>query len=139
MSLYVIDTDILTLYETGHQRVCQNVAARQPSELAVTVISVEEQLLGRYAQVRRVRQPDQVARAYEPLAATVRFLGGLRILSFPETAIRRYEQLKALRLNVGKKNLRIAAIALDNSGTVVTRNLRDFQRVPGLTVEDWAS
>jgi tRNA(fMet)-specific endonuclease VapC len=45
--------------------------------------------------------------------------------------------LKALRLNVKKMDLRIAAIALENSAIVVTRNLRDFQRVPGLMVEDW--
>jgi tRNA(fMet)-specific endonuclease VapC len=66
-------------------------------------------------------------------------LGGLTILTFPEPAIRRYEQLKSSRLNVGKKDLRIAAIALEHGGIVVTRNLRDFQRVPGLTVENWAA
>jgi tRNA(fMet)-specific endonuclease VapC len=138
MSLYVVDTDILTLYEYGHQTVCQRVAAHQPSELAITVISVEEQIVGRFAQLRRARQPDQIAQAYRELATTVSFLGGLQILMFPETAVRRYEQLKSSRLKVGKKDLRIAAIALESGGIVVTRNVRDFQRVPGLTIENWA-
>jgi tRNA(fMet)-specific endonuclease VapC len=58
MSLYVIDTDILTLYQNGQPTVCQHVAAHQPSELAITVITVEEQTLGRLTQIRRARQPD---------------------------------------------------------------------------------
>ncbi len=47
-------------------------------------------------------------------------------------------QLKALRLNVGKKDLCIAAIGRELNATVVTGNLSDFGRVPGLAVEDWS-
>jgi tRNA(fMet)-specific endonuclease VapC len=61
-----------------------------------------------------------------------------RILPYTESAIARLAQLKALRLNVRLMDLRIAAIALENSAVVATRNRRDFSRVPGLGVEDWS-
>jgi tRNA(fMet)-specific endonuclease VapC len=65
-------------------------------------------------------------------------LGRWRILPYTESAIARVAQLKALRLNVRFMDLRIAAVALENQAVVVTRNRRDFGRVPGLSVEDWS-
>ena len=62
----------------------------------------------------------------------------MQILDFTEPAIIRYNALLALKLNVGKMDLRIAAIALEAGATVITRNLRDFQRVPELACENWA-
>jgi tRNA(fMet)-specific endonuclease VapC len=35
-------------------------------------------------------------------------------------------------------DLRVAAVALTLKATVLTRNLRDFEKVPGLIVEDWS-
>jgi tRNA(fMet)-specific endonuclease VapC len=138
MSLYVLDTDILTLYRRNHPVVVSRIDAQPPDELAITVMSVEEQLSGWYRMLRRARQPDKLAAAYEELAEATAFLGGWRILSFPLPAIARYRQLCSLKLNVGKADLRSAAIALEFGATVVTRNLHDFQRVPNLTVEDWS-
>src|SRR5438132_13904550 len=110
MSLYVLDTDSLSLYQHGHATLGARVRALQPGELAITVISIDEQLSGRYAVLRRARQPDQVARAYEWLAATVQDLGRLPILPFTVAAIARCEHLRSLKLNLGKNDLRIAAI-----------------------------
>lgn len=50
----------------------------------------------------------------------------------------RHANLVRRRLNVGSNDLKIAAIALETNATVVTRNLRDFTRVPGLATVDWS-
>jgi tRNA(fMet)-specific endonuclease VapC len=44
MSLYVLDTDILSLYQKGHLQICQRVARHSADELSTSIISVEEQL-----------------------------------------------------------------------------------------------
>ena len=138
MSLYVLDTDIMTLYQYGHPRVAQHVLARPVAQLAIAVISIEEELTGWYTKLRRVRKRDQLARVYQRMADAVPFFARFRILSFTEPAILRYESLRAAYRSVGKNDLRIAAIALEHGATVVTRNVRDFKQVPGLKVEDWS-
>ena len=117
----------------------QRVDAQPSTDVVITVISVDEQLTGWYTLTRQARTPRDVAHAYAQLATTVGFLARWRILPYTEQAIARVEQLKAMRLNVRVMDLRIAAIALEHGGTVVTRNVRDFQRVPNLPVENWAA
>ena len=79
-----------------------------------------------------------MAWAYRNLAATIRFLARIQIIDFDERAIQSYEQLKKLKLKIGKMDLRIAAAVLEADATLVTRNMRNFGRVPGLRIEDWS-
>ncbi len=139
MSLYVLDTDILTLFRRNHAGVVQQVYAHFLDDLAIAVISAEELITGWLTYIRSARRPDRIAFGYFELGQTVAFLADWILLPFTEQAITRYEHLRSQRLNVGSQDLRIAAIALEQNGTVVTRNLRDFQRVPGLVAENWAA
>ncbi len=81
MSCYAFDTDTLSLYQSRHPKVTQAVASHNPADLAITVISVEEQLTGWYRLLHRVTRPDQVARAYRRLAESLPFLAQFPILS----------------------------------------------------------
>jgi tRNA(fMet)-specific endonuclease VapC len=138
MSLFVLDTDMLTLYYRGDPTVQRNIDAQRATDLAITVLTVDEQLTGWYLLTRRARQPTTLAQAYASLADAVARLAKWRILLYTESAIAQVAQLKALRLNVGLMDLRIAAVALENPGVVITRNRRDFSRIPGLNVQDWS-
>lgn len=89
--------------------------------------------------LRRVKQPADEARAYQEMTDSIKVLLTFTLLSYPVTAISRYEQLLAMKLNVRKMDLRIAATTLEHGGILVTRNVRDFQRVPGLAIEDWTA
>ncbi len=138
MSLKILDTVTLSLLERKDLKVLRRLAVVSPSELAVTVINIEEQMTGWQIYLRRAKTDKELAVAYEKLAASVRVLSGMRVLGFSEPAIARYNTLLAMKLNVGKMDLRIAVIALEEGATVITRNLRDFQRVPELAYENWA-
>ncbi len=138
MSLYVLDTDHLTLYRYGHVEVTAHVEATPADQLAVTIISLEEQLRAWYTQVRRARDADRLARAYEGLfqvAETARFV---RVLPFTRAAVDRYLDLRRQLPLLGKMDLSIAAIVSECGGVLVTRNLQDFEQVPNLKLEDWA-
>lgn len=137
MPLYLLDTDHLTHLRNGHPAVAARVRATPPDDIAACVISVEEQLDGWYKLLRQKQSRAKLADAYRRLGETVSFFADVRFLPFTEDAIERSEGLLKMRLNVGKNDLRIAAIALVHNATVVTANVRDFARVPGLIVEDW--
>lgn len=59
MSLWVPDTDTLTLWLRGQETVAARVATTPPQQRAVTIITIEEVLGGWYTQVRRARDDQQ--------------------------------------------------------------------------------
>src|SRR5712691_8939435 len=98
MSLYVLDTDTLQLYQDENPSVVSRVRAVAPDDRAISVITVEEQLSGWYTQLRQAKDHERLAWAYRRLAMTVRSLAKVQIVEFDEPAIRRCEQLKMLKL-----------------------------------------
>ncbi len=60
------------------------------------------------------------------------------MLDFNEAAYAYYRDLLRQKIRVGTQDLRIAAIALSVNGIVVTRNQKDFGKVPNLQIENWA-
>jgi tRNA(fMet)-specific endonuclease VapC len=71
------------------------------------------------------------------LARVLQDFAGAQVLPFDTTAATTLDGLTALRVRLASMDLRIAAIALSRGLTLLTRNVRDFGRVPGLATDDW--
>jgi tRNA(fMet)-specific endonuclease VapC len=75
---------------------------------------------------------------YERLARLFRFFSDWRILPFDDSAANMFQSLRAQKVRIGSSmDLKIASIVLVQDATLLSDNLRDFKKVPGLRIEDW--
>ncbi len=137
MIRWLLDTDHVSLQERGHPTLRKRLEAVPHDAIAVSVVTMEEMLRGRLALLARRTRGEPRVRAYRKLVESVHFFSSITIVPFDATCERKYEALLALRLRIGSQDLRIAATALVNELIVVTRNWKDFGRVPELALEDW--
>ena len=133
--IYLLDTNLLIyLIKQRPPRVAERIN-QLPStdQLAMSFVTWAELLQGAAGSERRVaveRQLDALARQVEVL-----YPQDARICSHVA------EQATALRragTPIGANDLWIASHALALGATLVTHNLREFSRVNGLTLVDWA-
>ncbi|WP_293091889.1 type II toxin-antitoxin system VapC family toxin [Moorena sp. SIOASIH] len=134
--MYILDTDHLSLYGRNHPVLISRLLASQV-ELTTTAINVEEQLRGRLAQVAEAKDGIMLSNAYQRLVETVMLLSEFNILQYNQKSRDTYQALKAQRIRVGTQDLRIGSIALAYQGILLTRNRRDFEKIPGLIIQDW--
>jgi tRNA(fMet)-specific endonuclease VapC len=138
MTLWVLDTDHISLLQRGNPFVISKIATINPSEISVTVITIVEQMYGRLDVINRAKSKQELVKAYALLKETFNRLCQGNIIDFDETACDIYYELRASKIRIGTQDLRIAAIALSASATLVTRNRKDFEKVPGLKIVDWS-
>ncbi len=138
MTLWIFDTDCATLFQQGNPRIEQRVNQIDRKDIAITIVTVEEQMYGRLNRIRRATSADELISAYANLRKTVNFLADFELLEFDRAAANYYAEFLRQKIRVGTQDLRIAAITLSNNGILLTRNRRDFERIPGLKFEDWS-
>lgn len=134
---FVLDTDSVTYQQLGRPAITARLARIDPLQVATTIITVEEQLQGWLAAIRRQRAAQGLPRAYEPLQRTSAYFSRIPVLPFDEAALVMYQELLGRKIRIGTQDLRIAAIALAHRATLITSNRRHFDLVAELPVEDW--
>jgi tRNA(fMet)-specific endonuclease VapC len=140
--MVILDTDHLTLLERGDsaasKRLRKRLADLPPDEPAVTtIITYEEQTRGWLAYMARARGVTQQVAAYQRLRLHVETYRRIPVIDFDDRAAVEFQRLRAARVRVGTMDLKIAAVAIAQDSVLLSRNLADFQKVPGLRVEDW--
>ena len=132
MNLRTIDTDICIYFMEGrYPSVADHFAETPVDELAIPAIVIAEL---RFGAVKS-------ARASANLARLDAFLAPFRQLPFDASCAAQFAEAKLFLQRrgriIGAMDLLIAATALANDATVVTNNVEEFSRVPGLRVENW--
>ena len=89
-------------------------------EVATTVVTVEEQMRGRLAQLRQPKT--NLALVYNHLRTTIDYFCNLKILPFDTEAQQQFQVLRSQKIRISTLDLRIAAISLAQKAIVVTRN-----------------
>ena len=137
---HLLDTDHLTILaqQNGPEwtAIVGHINAVGQENVAASVVSFHEQILGCHNQLNQARKPTDLVRWYMLLAELLEMYAALPLIPFDDAAATTLAGLPG-SLRIGKMDLRIAAIALSRNLIVVTRNVRDFGQVPGLTIEDW--
>jgi tRNA(fMet)-specific endonuclease VapC len=129
--MYLLDTNLCTGVLNGTPKAIQWLQSKTPQELALSSITVAELLFGARNSVR----------VEENLLTFRRFIVPYPIFSFDHLAAEEYgiirANLKRQGTPIGDNDMLIASIALANDLILVTHNVREFARVPGLRYMDW--
>lgn len=138
--MIAFDTDVLSLIHAGNATFVQRADALADRDHAVPVVVLQELIRGRLNAIRLVeagRAKFDLEWAYRQFEITLAIPQTLTVLSFTASADARVAQWKSEAIRIGTNDLRIAAICVEHNATLITRNQRDFERLPNLQVEFW--
>ena len=133
---FLLDTDIcIYLINKRPPSVISRFKQYQPGDIGISVITVSELEYGIAKIAKSVRQEENQQR----LEA---FLAPFELLSYTAEAVRTYATLWADLEKRGKVigplDMLIAAQAMTEDLTLVTNNEREFRRISGIRIENWA-
>ncbi len=139
--MYLLDTDHISIIqrqtEPEFSRFTARIESHHLTDFFVPIISFHEQIVGWNSYLNRATKPEAVVRAYAMFQNILADFSAMRVASFDTPSAEQFEILRSAKIRVGTIDLRIASIALANRWTLLTRNTVDFEKIPGLPIEDW--
>ena len=130
---FMLDTNICIYAMKNKPEIVQKkILENSQARLCISTITLAELAHGIYKSVQKEKNFDSL----------LKFLIKVEILPFDEKAAIEYGKICAyLQKNgtpIGPLDTLIAAHALSKNFTIVTNNVREFERVPELKIENWA-
>ena len=134
--MIILDTDHITILSNpgGEAYAC---LTQRMAPFATTIVTTEEHMRGWLAAIHRRTDFEDPVDPYARLQTLFSFFSRWEVLPFDADAARECRRLRKLKVRIGTRDLKIAAIALVNHATLLSDNRRDFERVPDLVVESW--
>jgi tRNA(fMet)-specific endonuclease VapC len=130
---HLLDTNscVEQLRRRANSALVARLANARPGDVVLCSVVVAELLYGAVRSAQRARN----------LAQVRLFCGRFTSLPFDDLAAEEYGPIRAhlddIGLPIGPNDLLIASTARAHGLTLVTHNISEFSRVPGLSVEDW--
>lgn len=139
--MYVLDTDYLGILQNQDDPaflpLWERITENNFGNFYLTIVSFHEQVGGWYTYLARAKENWQVIKGYWMFQGILKDFTTFNVLPYDQAAAEAFESLRKEKVRVGTMDLRIGAVAISNGFTVLSRNLADFRRIPGLRVEDW--
>lgn len=142
--MYALDTDTTSELARGRNtRLNVRFLAIPKSDIWLPAVVMEEQFRGRLAVLARLnpnipRYSALIPIAYRDLVQTQTFLQRFQIVPYTHADEALYQGWPPAVKRLGTRDGRMAAIAVNNGLTIITRNTRHFSQIPAVWFEDWS-
>lgn len=140
--MYILDTDHISILDrsgSAAQPLLAKLIQVNPTQVATTIITYEEQMRGWLSYTAKTSIIAKQIAAYQKLERHIANYRKILVLSFDEKAGAIFQNLRKQYPRLGSMDLKIAAIAIANQSTLLTRNTRDFSQILNLSIEDWTT
>jgi tRNA(fMet)-specific endonuclease VapC len=131
MLKYLLDTNIVIYVIKQRPRIALDRFNREHGHMALSSITLAELIHG----AEKSNDPSR------NLAAVEDFCSRLVVLPYGDKAAWHYGSIRAalekMGMTIGVNDLHIASHARSEGLTLVSNNLREFERVPGLVLDNW--
>ena len=133
MTEALVDTDILSYYFKGHEKVIENFRdyLKEYGQINISIITFYEMIAGLKSK-----------RATRQIGEFEDFVKNNSVIHFSESSARIsgdiFADLRTRGINIGASDLLIAGIAIENNLALITNNLKHYSSINDLQVENWA-
>ncbi len=135
---FLLDTDHISILQKQsgpeYDAIIRRIEQTSSADLTFCIVSFHEQVLGCNSYIGQAKTSADIVRGYSIFHRVLSAFAAALVLPFDSQASLLFDGLVGKRVRIATMDLRIASIALSRGLTLLTRNIRDFSKVPGLAV-----